>query len=63
MLPSRHDWHQTGSLAVLSIYCKNSDPEKTVIEANQVCLNIRVTFDGGNSEFKKSIDLEGVRNI
>ena len=56
----RHDWHQTGTFAVLSVYCKNSDPEKTVIETNQVHLSISITFDGGKSQFQKEISLEGV---
>ncbi|XP_072018786.1 cysteine and histidine-rich domain-containing protein 1-like [Amphiura filiformis] len=55
----RHDWHQTGTHAVLSVYCKNSDPEKTTVEANQVCLNITITFDAGKSQFIKKIILEG----
>ena len=45
---------------MLSVYCKNSDPEKTTVEANQVCLNISITFNAGKSQFQKKISLEGV---
>ncbi|XP_071504028.1 cysteine and histidine-rich domain-containing protein 1-like [Diadema antillarum] len=56
----RHDWHQTGKVAVLSVYCKKADPSLTVIEANQVSLDVHIVFGQEKSEFEKKITLEGV---
>lgn len=56
----RYDWHQTSSHAVLSIYCKQTRPELTVIKANRVCLSVDVRFDNGKNRFQKEMTLEGV---
>ena len=59
-LMTRYDWHQTVNHVVLSIYCKNSQPELSFLEANQVLLNINISFNQGINQFKKTIVLEGV---
>lgn len=57
----KHDFHQAGSnLAILTIYAKNSVPEKTTIKVNQIQLEVDVSFDGGEKTFQKSFDLFGV---
>nr|XP_054753389.1 cysteine and histidine-rich domain-containing protein 1-like [Lytechinus pictus] len=60
LVACRHDWHQTGKMAVLSVYSKKSDPSATVVQANQVSLDIHISFDQGKSAFRKTIKLEGV---
>lgn len=60
----RHDFHQAGSnFAILTVYAKNSVPDKTTIKANKVKLDIDVTFEGGNKTFQKSFDLFGVIHV
>lgn len=56
----RYDWHQTGSFAVISIYCKNTRPEYTSIKANRVHLSVDICFDNGKNRFQKDFTLEGV---
>ncbi|PIK56992.1 putative cysteine and histidine-rich domain-containing protein 1 [Apostichopus japonicus] len=56
----RYDWHQTSGFAVLSIYCKNTRPENTVVRANPVRLSVDICFDNGKNRFQKSFTLEGV---
>jgi len=57
----KHDFHQAGSnFAILTVYSKNSVPEKTTIKANQIKLEIDVSFEGGEKTFQKSFDLFGV---
>lgn len=57
----RHDFHQAGNnFAILTVYSKNSNPEKTTIKANKIKLEIDVSFEGGNKTFTKSFDLFGV---
>ncbi|XP_797726.4 cysteine and histidine-rich domain-containing protein 1 [Strongylocentrotus purpuratus] len=60
LVACRHDWHQTGKMAVLSVYCKKSEPSATVVQANQVSLDIQISFNQQKSEFRKTIKLEGV---
>ncbi|XP_033111950.1 cysteine and histidine-rich domain-containing protein 1-like [Anneissia japonica] len=55
----RHDWHQTASYAVLTVYCKVADPDTSTIAANQVQLVLSIKYDGGRGVFKKEITLEG----
>ena len=38
-------------------------PEKTTIKANQIKLEIDISFDGGNKTFQKSLDLFGVIKV
>jgi len=57
----KHDFHQAGSnFAILTVYAKNSVPEKTTIKANKIRLEIDVAFEGGDKEFQKAFDLFGV---
>lgn len=59
----RHDFHQQGGYAILTVYSKNSVPDKTTVKANRIKLDIDVTFDAGNKTFQKSFDLYGVINV
>lgn len=54
----RFDWHQTGPFVTISVFSKVADPEKTVIEANKIAININIVFDGGKSLFEKSVHLK-----
>ncbi len=38
-------------------------PEKTSIKANQIKLDINVSFEGGSKSFVKEIELYGVVNL
>ena len=54
----RFDWHQTGPNVTISVFSKVADPEKTVIQANKISVNINIVFDGGKSLFEQSIHLK-----
>jgi hypothetical protein len=43
------------------VFSKVADPEKTVIQANKISVNINIVFDGGKSLFEQSIHLKEVR--
>jgi hypothetical protein len=45
------------------VYSKNPVPEKTSIKANQIKLDINVSFEGGSKSFVKEIELYGVVNL
>jgi len=59
----RHDFHQQGSFAILTVYSKNSVPDKTTVKANKIKLEIDISFDAGDKTFKKSFDLFGVIKV
>merc|ERR1719158_256688 len=44
----RTDWHQTPGTVCLSIFSKVALPEKTIVLANQVRLQVQVVYEGGN---------------
>ncbi|CAC5394540.1 CHORDC1 [Mytilus coruscus] len=54
----RFDWHQTGPFITLSVFSKVADPDKTVIEANKIMVNINIVFEGGKSLFEKNVHLK-----
>ncbi|XP_068163978.1 cysteine and histidine-rich domain-containing protein 1 [Antennarius striatus] len=58
----RHDWHQTGSNVVVTIYAKNANPELTCIEANRTVLSCQIQFED-NKIFKRDFHLWGVVNV
>ncbi|ELU00349.1 hypothetical protein CAPTEDRAFT_165685 [Capitella teleta] len=54
----RYDWHQTATFVTMSVFAKVASPELTVVEANQVILNLKIVFDGGKSVFEERISLQ-----
>jgi len=58
----RHDWHQTGNFATLSVFAKNANAETSKFEANAVSLVTTIYF-GGGQRFDLSLELEGVINL
>jgi hypothetical protein len=42
------------------MYAKNPVPDKTSIKANQVKLDINISFEGGAKSFVKELELYGV---
>ncbi|XP_068612039.1 cysteine and histidine-rich domain-containing protein 1 isoform X2 [Brachionichthys hirsutus] len=58
----RHDWHQTGSRVVVTIYAKNANPELSCIEANRTVLTCQIQFED-NKIFKRDFRLWGVVNV
>ncbi|CAG0879655.1 unnamed protein product, partial [Darwinula stevensoni] len=57
--PPRYDWHQTGTLVVVSVYAKNPDPEKSIFKASPVKLEVQLTYSGGKV-FNLDLILQGV---
>ncbi|XP_041635855.1 cysteine and histidine-rich domain-containing protein 1 [Cheilinus undulatus] len=58
----RHDWHQTGSNVVLTIYAKNAHPDLSSIEANRTVLTCQIQFED-NKIFKREFHFWGVVNV
>ncbi|XP_045149014.1 cysteine and histidine-rich domain-containing protein 1 [Echinops telfairi] len=62
VVPCRHDWHQTGGEVTISIYAKNSLPERSRVEANSTLLNVLIVFEG-EKEFHQNVKLWGVIDV
>ncbi|XP_078067544.1 cysteine and histidine-rich domain-containing protein 1-like [Mustelus asterias] len=58
----RHDWHQTGSVVVITIYAKTSNPELSYIDANRTMLTIHIIFEQDKG-FHKVLNLWGVVDV
>ncbi|NP_001003457.1 uncharacterized protein LOC445063 [Danio rerio] len=58
----RHDWHQTGSQVVVTIYAKNCNPDHSYVEANRTVLTCHIQFEG-DKVFHKDIHLWGVIDV
>ncbi|KAM9326537.1 integrin beta-1-binding protein 2 [Gastrophryne carolinensis] len=58
----RYDWHQTGSVVVITVYAKTSIPDLTKVLANRTQLDIEVTFQE-KKEFRKKLELWGVIDV
>ncbi|XP_047429186.1 cysteine and histidine-rich domain-containing protein 1 [Mugil cephalus] len=58
----RHDWHQTASNVVVTIYAKNANPEFTSIEANRTVLSCQIQFEN-NKIFKREFHFWGVIDV
>lgn len=56
----RYDWHQTGSVVVLSIFAKTAVAENSTVNVNQVKIDIDLEYEGGKRNFKLDVELEGV---
>ncbi|KAK6480256.1 cysteine and histidine-rich domain-containing protein 1-like [Huso huso] len=62
MVACRHDWHQTGSQVVITVYAKNAVQEQSYIEANRTTLTIHIQFDG-DKVFHQELHLWGVISV
>ncbi|XP_009285901.1 PREDICTED: integrin beta-1-binding protein 2 [Aptenodytes forsteri] len=58
----RHDWHQTSSQVVVTVYAKNPLPTLSSVKANRTVLEVHVIFEG-NKIFQAELDLWGVIEI
>ncbi|CAL9694115.1 unnamed protein product [Knipowitschia caucasica] len=58
----RHDWHQTSTSVVVTIYAKNANPENSTIEANGTVLYCLIQFEN-NKIFKREFHLWGVADV
>ncbi|XP_067903559.1 cysteine and histidine-rich domain-containing protein 1-like [Heterodontus francisci] len=58
----RHDWHQTGSVVVITIYAKTSNPERSYVDANRTMLTIHIMFEQ-DKVFHKVLNLWGVIDV
>nr|XP_056715577.1 integrin beta-1-binding protein 2 [Euleptes europaea] len=62
LVSCRHDWHQTSSQVVVTIYAKTPLPELSFVKANCTVLDIHVIFEG-DKVFQTKLDLWGVINV
>lgn len=58
----RHDWHQTDSLVVLTVYGQIPLPAFNWVKASQTELHVHIVFDG-NRVFQAQMKLWGVINV
>nr|XP_048273682.1 integrin beta-1-binding protein 2 isoform X3 [Myodes glareolus] len=58
----RHDWHQTDSLVVLTVYGQIPLPAFNWVKASQTELHVHIAFDG-NRVFQAQMKLWGVINV
>lgn len=58
--PCRYDWHQTGSVVVISIFAKTAVVGNSAIKANQIGVDIDLEYEGGKRNFKLNLELFGI---
>lgn len=58
--PCRYDWHQTGSVVVMSIFAKTTMEDNSSVRVNQIKLEIDLEYEGGKRNFKSDMELGGV---
>ncbi|XP_077969287.1 cysteine and histidine-rich domain-containing protein 1-like [Styela clava] len=58
--PCRYDWHQTGSIVVISIFAKMTVEENSSVKVNQIATEIDLEFEGGKGNFKLDLEFDGV---
>ncbi|KAM6144103.1 integrin beta-1-binding protein 2 [Erethizon dorsatum] len=58
----RHDWHQTDSLVVMTVYGQIPLPAFNWVKASQTELHVHIVFDG-NRVFQAQMKLWGVINV
>lgn len=58
----RHDWHQTDSLVVVTVYGQIPLPAFNWVKASQTELHVHIVFDG-NRVFQAQMKLWGVINV
>ncbi|XP_056665494.1 integrin beta-1-binding protein 2 isoform X2 [Monodelphis domestica] len=55
----RHDWHQTASVVVVTVYGQRPLPALSWVKASQTKLHIHISFEG-NRVFQEQLELCGV---
>uniref|UniRef100_V9L2C9 Cysteine and histidine-rich domain-containing protein 1-like protein n=1 Tax=Callorhinchus milii TaxID=7868 RepID=V9L2C9_CALMI len=58
----RHDWHQTGSVVVFTIYAKTSNSELSYVDANRTALTVHIVFEE-DKIFHTDLKLWGVIDV
>lgn len=58
--PCRYDWHQTGSVVVISIFAKTAMEDNSTVKVNQVKVEIDLEYEGGKRNFKLDLELGGI---
>ncbi|KAM8934515.1 integrin beta-1-binding protein 2 [Pelodytes ibericus] len=58
----RYDWHQTSTVAVITVYAKNALPKLSHVLANRTMLDIQLVFQD-KSEFRRQLELWGVVSV
>lgn len=53
----RLDWFQTGPDVNVSVFAKLTVPEQSYVEVNKVVCNIHIVFDGGKSQYDRTLIL------
>ncbi|OQR75970.1 cysteine and histidine-rich domain-containing protein 1-like [Tropilaelaps mercedesae] len=59
----RYDWHQTGSVVVISVFAKSSIPDKCFVELNPVKCKIYIVFGADRCVFETTIVLGGIVDV
>ncbi|KAJ8869280.1 hypothetical protein PR048_030852 [Dryococelus australis] len=59
----RYDWHQTGSLVVLSVFAKKYDPAESWVKLNPVRLRLHLFFPEEQGCFDLDLELRGVVDV
>ncbi|CAF91127.1 unnamed protein product, partial [Tetraodon nigroviridis] len=58
----RHDWHQTSSSVVVSVYARTADPAQSRVEANSTLLSCQVRFEE-DKVFQRTFHLWGLVDV
>ncbi|CAL7934163.1 unnamed protein product [Xylocopa violacea] len=59
----RMDWHQTGTLVVVSVYAKKYQPDRSTIKLNPIRLTVDLYFIEENSRYNLDLELRGVVDV
>ncbi|XP_044762492.1 cysteine and histidine-rich domain-containing protein [Coccinella septempunctata] len=59
----RWDYHQTASHVIVTIYAKQYDVEKSIVQLNPIRLNANLVFPEDNTSFLLDIELKGIIDI
>jgi len=59
----RFDWHQTGSLVVISVFAKASFPDKSFVNLNPVKCRIHIVFGEDRCIFDTELVLGGIVDV
>ncbi|XP_022193679.2 cysteine and histidine-rich domain-containing protein 1 [Nilaparvata lugens] len=59
----RLDWHQTPTFVVVSVFCKNYDPDSSLVQLSPIRLKLSVFFPEENGAYCRDIELRGVVDV
>ncbi|RZF35035.1 hypothetical protein LSTR_LSTR009627 [Laodelphax striatellus] len=59
----RLDWHQTPTFVVVSVFCKNYDPDSSTVQLSPIRLKFSVFFPEENGAYCRDMELRGVVDV